>query len=534
MRRQDQEALDQAAGDHGDHHERDGGDYFADDAGDNQERGEGGYGRQRRTDHRGRHAPGAAFRRRQGLQAGAPARLGVFADDDGLVHHHADGHDEAEQADHIDRLAADEHDRHGGEEGNRNPRGDPERHPGAQENEQNQDDEDKAAETVAQQQVDTALDQVRGGQILLDLQVRRQGGPEFPEIGIDDRRLFERVGAERPADVELDRRLAKAFRGLAVLVETFIDSRDVAQINLLTALERLDLDMAEALGFLYQPETADLPLGGAPRGARGQVLGGLADALGDVGKLEVETQKRLGPDLDPDLLVAGAEHVHLLDAAIEKRVANTLGERLQRGLGIGAGNDEAADRVVTHRAADFGTFAVLGQGGHLTDRRLDVGQRRLHVGAGLELDGDRGAALDGGGADPLDAVDETDLGLDRLDDVGVDVLGAGAGPLDIDGDQVDTEIGEELYVQPRQRKDARQDHERHQEVRRRRMAREYAYQPATGLHHRISTLRPGPISGNRVVTTRSPGSKGPRTSTSLPTRSTSSIRRATRRPSSAT
>ena len=128
--------------------------------------------------------------------------------------------------------------------------------------------------------------------------------------------------------------------------------------------------------------------------ARGKVLRACRDARRDFGQGQVVVAQDRGRNLDPDLLVAGAEHAYLVDARRQQRVAHVLGERLQRGLGDRAREDQPRDRVVEHHPLDDRRLGVLGEGRDATERGIDVGERGLHVGPGLELDQHRGRALD--------------------------------------------------------------------------------------------------------------------------------------------
>ena len=194
-----------------------------------------------------------------------------------------------------------------------------------------------------------------------------------------------------------------------------------------------------------------------------------------------------------------------------------------------------SDRIVAHDAADLRGLTVLGQGRHLTHRGFDVGQRGLHIGPGIELDGDAGRPFPRARADPFDAVEKAHLRLDGADHLVVHVFGAGTRPHHADLDRIDAEVGEELGGQTGQSDEPGDDHQGHQQVSRRSMTDEQTDQAAARRHrangHGITTLSPGPISGNRVVTIGSPGAIGPRTRISSPRRAATSTRRSSRRPS---
>ena len=176
----------------------------------------------------------------------------------------------------------------------------------------------------------------------------------------------------------------------------------------------------------------------------------------------------------------------------------------QRRLGERAGDDDIAYALVEVEAVDHRPLGVLRQRLDPIHGVLDVGQRRVEICPGLELHDDRADTLHGLREDALDPVEEADLRLDCRDDVGIHILGAGAGPGHADRDPFDGEGGEELSVHARKPERAEQDHQHHDEVGGRTVAREQRDQTATGLAHRTSTLTPGPISGKRVVATLSP------------------------------
>jgi membrane peptidoglycan carboxypeptidase len=62
-------------------------------------------------------------------------------------------------------------------------------------------------------------------------------------------------------------------------------------------------------------------------------------------------------------------------------------------------------------------------------------------------------------------VQKTNLWLNGLHDIFVDILRAGTRPLDRNGYNVDTEIREELRIKTQQAVKSQNDHEDHEEVR---------------------------------------------------------------------
>ena len=203
----------------------------------------------------------------------------------------------------------------------------------------------------------------------------------------------------------------------------------------------------------------------------------------------------------------------------------------QRRLGERAGDDDIAYVLIEVEAVDDRLLGVLRQRLDPIHGVLDIGQRRIEIRPRLELHDDRADAFHGLCEDALDPVEEADLRLDCRDDVGIDILGAGAGPGHADRDPFDGEGGEELRVHAREPERAEQNHQHHHQIGGRTVAREQRDQTATGLAHRTSTLTPGPISGKRVVATLSPSVIPPDTTTSLPTRASSATGRGSSRPS---
>ena len=106
-----------------------------------QQRREGRDARRGRGDHRARHALGGqriGFLRRHAFRHAA---FGEFGDDDGVVDQHADGEDEREQHDDVDRQPGQLQPEHAGEERGRNRDADEQR--GAEAEREQDDDDDQ-------------------------------------------------------------------------------------------------------------------------------------------------------------------------------------------------------------------------------------------------------------------------------------------------------------------------------------------------------------------------------------------------------
>ena len=505
MARQDQEAFHQAGYQRQHDDDRDFPDDLPDDAADQDQRQEGGDGGEARTEHRARHAPGPLHGRLQRVVAPACAGFGVFGHHDGVVHNETDGEDDPEKDYHINRVPERPCEGHGGQQGGGDAGGYPYRGAGIQEHEEDYQHDGHAAQPVADEQVDALVDQFRRFAIAVDRDAGRQGGHETLEELRGRLGGFERIGRRRPLDDQFDGRAPVEPDARLVLVPRLADIRDLAHRQPATVRERPHLDGGDLLGGARKPQRAHagdrLPAGVAAR----YVARRARNAARDFRDRQVERQQVPLVGLDQDPLVARADGLDLVDTGPDEPVPHAQRPGLERALRQGPGKHDAQQVFVADHAPDPRRLAVFGQGGDARDGRIHVRQRRLHVGPGLEIDREAGAALLGGGNHPLHTVEEPDLGLDRLDDGVVHILRPGTRPRHRDDDRVDAEIGEELLVHPRERQQPDDQHRRHQQVRRRRVAREQR-------DHGTCTLTPGAISGKRVSTMRWPSSSGPCTS----------------------
>ena len=84
--------------------------------------------------------------------------IGVFAHDNGIVHHDPQRNDQREKRDHVDRDPEPVHQRHSGQHRSRNTRCNPESDARVQEQEQQQNNQRQTGQTVVQQDVQTPRD----------------------------------------------------------------------------------------------------------------------------------------------------------------------------------------------------------------------------------------------------------------------------------------------------------------------------------------------------------------------------------------
>ena len=162
MRGQDEEGLQQGKAKRGDDDHGNDGEEFADDAlapDEGEKSGDGGADASEdrphdfmRPTHGGR---GRGF-------AGTVVAEGVLRRDNGVVDHHAEGHDHAKEGKHVDRKSAEVEHKKGAGEGKRDTEGDHQRDAPVEEEEENGRDEDERLDAVHGHCFDAGVD-VFGG-----------------------------------------------------------------------------------------------------------------------------------------------------------------------------------------------------------------------------------------------------------------------------------------------------------------------------------------------------------------------------------
>ncbi len=78
----------------------------------------------------------------------------------------------------------------------------------------------------------------------------------------------------------------------------------------------------------------------------------------------------------------------------------------------------------------------------------------MHVGAGIKLNNDLPVPLHRGGPHSPHTVKKANLGIQGLNNIGIDIFRTGAPPLDRDANHVEAEIGKELRINLAQREEA--------------------------------------------------------------------------------
>ena len=188
---QDQEGLHQTDAEHNDQHHGHDPQDLADFAGDEGQGAEHEQGGDEGGGDAGQHLTDALDGGVHRRIAAFHARGDVLADDDGVVHEQTDADQQAHHGDHVDGDAHHGHDVERAHEGHRQAHGHPEAVPEAEEQPQHQEYGQQALGAVAQQHVETILDD--GGHVLGQAQFHAARG--LPAFALHE-------GAHRPVGVE--------------------------------------------------------------------------------------------------------------------------------------------------------------------------------------------------------------------------------------------------------------------------------------------------------------------------------------------
>ena len=480
--RQDQEALDHRGDDHADHHQGDVEQDLADDAADQHQRHERRHRGERRCEDGRKHPPRSVARGDEWIGARFAPGERVLPDHDRVVDDDAEGHDEGEQADHVDAAAEGEEHPERGHERHRDPDRDPEGDPGVEKQVQHGDHEEKPARAVLQQQHDPIADQRPGLIVGDDLHTGRPSAFAFFEPVAEEAGRVETVRRVRAAEQQAHR--GPAFErdpDLAVAGAT-LHRRDVAEGEEAPVVTGAQGKVLEACLVALLIEGAEL-LGGivAADAAGRKVHARVRDPVGDVGERHVELAQRGRRDLDGDLLGRQADDVHLGDPDRDQLALDLAHDRAQV-LSVVAGHEQAGHRLVVQPALDHRIVRRLGQVADRRDPLLHLVEGDRHVGALFVLQGDPRGSPVGAGGHLANRVEAEQLAFDGLGDGRLHVLRRGAGPIHRDVDVFDVEGREELRVQPGKGPDPREQHDRHQQVAGDRMACELRDEPrrATG------------------------------------------------------
>ncbi len=354
---------------------------------------------------------------------------GALDHDDGVVDHDADRQHDRKQRGEIHGKAerphhgegADDRDRHGGR-----------RHQhGAPILQEDQDDDQHQHRRLDQRLVDLVdrgIDEHRGVERYGVDEALRESLRQLRHFGFDGVLDIERVGAGRLIDADTGRLLAVEGEILAVGLRAELDAADVAHPRDLAVVAGLDDDVLKLVDIgepaLQFDGVLEVDAGRRRRHADltgGHFLALLLQRRHDVLRVQAARFELLRIEPDAHRILAGAEHVDVADPGQSRQFVleidgGVIGEieavvaAVRRRQG-----DEQQDRgrALLHRdALRLHGLRQLRQRARHAVLHQDL--RRIEIGADLEGDRERVAAVAGAGRLHVDHVlDAVDLLLDR-------------------------------------------------------------------------------------------------------------------------
>ena len=454
VRGQDEKGLGQGEDERRNDDDGNDGEEFSDDAFAPDEREEGGDCRAHAAEDGPDDFARAAHGGFHGTFALAVEAENIFPDDDGIIDHHAEGHDHAEEREHVDGEAAGVEDEEGAGKGKRNAESDEQGEAPIEEEEKKDGYEDERLDAVLHHGFDAGIDVFGGVADDLRLDLRREeggfGGKDTAGFadGLDDIGAFlfdQRVGhggAEVGASVGL------CFLGC------FFDRADVADFHGASVGAFDHGEVLELCGFGDFAEEADdaLSTGGVEAPAHDIDVFG-RDGLGHVAEGEAGEAEAVGVNFDPDFTALESVDEDFGDAGDEFEAALDFVEHRANFAHVETGrigNSESDEREGDIELFDDGRFGRGGQVGFcFVDGLADIIEDGLDVFDGrVDFDEDVGKVVLRDGADFLEIIDVAEFLLDGNGDGAFDVLG---GPgLRIKGgdlDEIRADVGKKVALQ---------------------------------------------------------------------------------------
>ena len=156
-------------------------------------------------------------------------RVGALADDDGVVHHDAEHHDETEQTQHVEIDTHQRHHREGTEKRYRNAPHDPERQADIEEQRENDEHQQSALHHIGGHQIETVAQCI--GRVIprFNTDALRQGGFLLCHIFLHGVRHLQQVLVAGDLHVETDGGFAVEARVTFAVFKAVADSGDVAE-----------------------------------------------------------------------------------------------------------------------------------------------------------------------------------------------------------------------------------------------------------------------------------------------------------------
>jgi hypothetical protein len=333
---------------------------------------------------------------------------------------------------------------------------------------------------------------------------RGQGRLHVLQPLLEDPGRLQGVARLRAQELHLQGRpIAHADADLAV-TRPALDVGDLSQPQQAQLGVRAQGEVLEGDDLATLVQAAQLAGGvGAPRAACRNIAAETLDPQCDVAQCQVAVVQVEHRHLDRHFVLGQAGELDPGDTAVQQVTLELTAQPAQIVDVVKAGDQEPRHGLVAHDAGHDRRFRLLGQVALLVHSILHLLQRQRHVGAGLELQGDRGHTQCRGRGHVADAVDGAQVLFQGIGDAALHVLGAGPGPDHTNLDNLELEVGKELGVQLEQGEGAAQDHQRDEQIRRETVMQEQPDQAApavarpfcrTGIH-RCVVCRHGPVTG---------------------------------------
>ena len=347
MRRQDHLALDKGKGEAADDGGGNDGEQLSRIAHGEQQRREGRHGGQDAEGDGNHHLLRALDS--PGELAGAPpvGDVGALSHHYGVVHQHAEGQDEADQRDGVDRKAQRVHEEDGAEEGDGNARGHPQRQVGAQEQCQQDQHQQKALDAAVEQRPQAAGNQFRF--VLPDLYLHAFGitGGRLANEVVDPVGNQADILFADTADLNQRRRFAVEEQALAGVLEAVHHPCDILHQNpgaVVSRGYRQVLDFAAPIGLAPRAQQ-HFSVAGLHRAA-GQVERAFSQRVGDVVEGQVVARQRLFGDFNGYFVWPRVADFGMSDAVKpENVVAHPPRQFLERAFVGRAGNGNFHDHA---------------------------------------------------------------------------------------------------------------------------------------------------------------------------------------------
>ncbi len=442
------ERHDKRGGEHEDQRDRQHAHELARNAGPEEHRQEGAERRRGGRDDGPEHALGGLHIGLHGARAFRDALVGIFHDDDRPVDQHADGQDQAEHHDVRHRNAHQCEEGEAQKERCRDGEAHEESRPRAERREHHDHHQRDGGQDRSLELADHGCHLprliVRGAKRHHGAQFGRPGGLGGGNLVLHQRHGVDDVEALALDHLQGDRRLSVEARGRGAVLEGQVDRGQIAQCHHPVAihLHGQVIDVARIV-----EGGRDLDGEGAGFGldlARRDELVVVAHDIDQLARRDVVAFKPQGIDHHFQHLVAIAGNACLEDRVEPfEAVLQVLGDLHHRALGHGARHVDDDDRKLGE--VDLVDRILLGAAGEL---RLRVRHRVAHIGhdlglvpAELELQHHARIAFGGGRGHSVEPVQIDQLGLHRLDQQRLGILGRDAGEGDRDEEGGDLDVG---------------------------------------------------------------------------------------------